>query len=620
MLLVGLLLGATAHAQSPDGGLPEVAPPAVTSIAAGSIVWREERGASRLEAGLVSLARSADGSAWLLGLEDGSLWRSIDGARTWARVLRAPADREELDDERVLLEGEVLVDEDLQAEEESSDSTEDRNAADETEATVGEEGSVDASGAPRETQDRASADMDRVGADPLLTGEDGTRAAVVWFDPADASRALAGRSDGIWLSEDGGRAWRRVDSGADAWRFLSVPSLGVVVAGTSAGVRVSPDGGARWFDTVDVTDGLRVDALTTFDGAILAGTRGGLYRSTDGLRWSRLPLSGAVVAILPDPGWDGGLWVGTPGGVLRSDDGGKTFSRLGRQVLAGLRGLAALPGQGHLLAWGEDGVWESLDGGVTWAPLFRGLRDPDIRDVVVVGEQPVAVGARSVWRLGAGKGDEAELRANLLTPDDQALLGAMIDTATNREGIRLSTLRPAALSARRWLPFLSVDVQHGDARGRSAGFLDTDEARLGYWYAGAVACFGGCSAGALYDLADAVDEYAGVVDLAGLETMGVDELATAADDLYSLDGEVLAEGSEAFAATNSAQKIRKYRQQVADQVVGAWSSLQRLQSTAPPPSLAGQVTRLLDLAEAQARLDLYTDGAFTRARITESKP
>ena len=72
------------------------------------------------------------------------------------------------------------------------------------------------------------------------------------------------------------------------------------------------------------------------------------------------------------------------GGGGGSDDGGTTFYTAGRQVLSGLRGLTALSGTGHVGAWGSDGVWESTDGGVTWRPVFKGLRDPDVRDLVEI--------------------------------------------------------------------------------------------------------------------------------------------------------------------------------------------------------------------------------------------
>ncbi len=606
MFLPGLLLVSLALGQDAVPAMVPVGPPA--SIAAGA-TWREDRGTSRMDADLFRLARAPDGGAWLLGLEDGSLWRSMDGARSWSRVLRAPSERASVDDEEVLLEGEVAVEEELERTREDTTAEEEQAVEIEAEATGEDVGASDPEGTVREEGGDATADIDRVATDPLQPDEDEDRPAVVWFDPADAQVALAGRGDGIWRSVDGGVHWRRMDRAADAWRFLAVPSLGIVVAGTSSGVRVSPDGGERWFDTVDVTDGLQVDALVEFEGQVLAGTRAGLFASRDGLRWSRLPLSGAVAALLPDPGWVGGLWVGTPSGLLRSDDAGKSFYRAGRQVLAGLRGLVQLDGQGHIAAWGTDGVWESMDGGVTWHPVYAGLQDPDVRDLVVVGDQAVAAGSRSIWRLGAERDATAYARTGVVTPQDQALLGFLVDTSTRRQGLDLAVLQAGAIGQRALLPTLTIDAQIDSDGGRSSLPLSaqTVESRDGSFYLGTSACFGACAA-LTAGTASFDDGYAVYRDDADL------------DGLYTLDGRLVGGGSEAFVATAAAQGMRKYRQQVADQLAGAWSTIQRLDAAETAPSLAAQVSHALDVLEAAARLDLYTDGAYARSRTSETLP
>lgn len=621
-----LCLVSLARAQDVAPDAPPLAPTSIGEAAA----WREERGTAQFESGLASLVRSADGGSWLLGLDDGSIYRSMDGARTWSRVLRSPSEREEVDVEAALLEGETVVVEDEERVESSSDSTEDAESAADINETVVEDPEaeaevVDHAEAPTEGVARTTVDLEHAATDTLAHGAtEAAGGAVVWFNPDDASIALAGRPDGIWRSTDGGLHWVRVDSAADALRFLSVPSMGITLAGTSTGVRVSPDGGERWFDTVDVTDGAAVEALVLLGDRILAGTSRGLYASAEGLRWKRLPLDVGVTALLPDPGWKGGLWVATPTGLRRSDDGGATFYQSGRQIMPGLRGIAQLEGQGHVLIWGSDGVWESMDGGVTWRPIYQGLRDPDVRDVVVVGAQPVAAASRSIWRLGLGgvaaTGAAGRRQRSPLAPEETQLLGFLVDTATRREGLDLNTLNPGTLAVKAYLPLVMVTARYGFVEGRDSAMLtsQTTERADGDWSATATLCFGGCSTSALYDVADAIDSAAGVVDTQGLETLGIDALPRQIDALYALGDELVGEGSEAFAATNTAQHIRKYRQQVADQVAGAWSTVQRLDHTPPPPSLQGTVDRLLDIAEAEARLDLYTDGAYTRARTSET--
>jgi photosystem II stability/assembly factor-like uncharacterized protein len=630
--LLSLLLAAPVRADDLPAPAPPVAP---IPIAVGAI-WKEERGTHAMTAGLWSLTRAADGTTWLLGLEDGAVYRSMDGARTWSRVLRPPdSDDAGADDESALLAGESVVEEEEEEARKLSSAEDDAASEEATSESVVDDPEAEASAsdgssasAATESADVAGADLDRVQSEVAASlGASGPRRpAVVWFSPDDSDLALVGRADGIWRSTDGGRSWSRRDGADHALRFLGVPAMGLVVAGTTSGVRVSPDGGQRWFDTVDVTDGRAVDALVVLGDQVLAGTGSGLFASADGLRWKRLPLTGAVTGLLPDPGWPGGLWVTTPSGLLRSDDGGATFYTAGRQVLSGLRGLTALSGTGHVAAWGYDGVWESTDGGVTWRPVFKGLRDPDVRDLVVVGDQPLIAASRSIWRLTVGvPADEEAITAGRLTAsiplDEQRLLGTLVDVATRRPGLDLRVLAPEALAAKRWLPTVVVDGRYGTHDARDAEFLQgqTDEGRDGEWYVGARVCFGRCAASGLYDIADPGDTYASV-DSAELATMAADQVADDVNGFYALGGQVVGEGSEAFAATNTGQRMRKYRGQVADQVVGAWATLQRLDRDPAPSSLAGHVARLLDIQEAEARLDLYTDGAYSRARLTEPKP
>ena len=635
-MLLGLLLSFVVAPGAAEE-LPEVAPPVAPVPISVGATWQEERGSRALRSNLWSLARSRDGAAWLVGLEDGSVYRSMDGARTWSRVLRPPGSGEaELDEEEVLLLGEdeareeesrarttSSAEDEAESEAATSDSVVEDHDAEASAADAGSEGDESP------TEDVAFPDLDQVQS-AIGTDEDAPAAAlspaVVWFSPTNPELALLGRSDGIWRSADGGRSWSRQDREADALRFLNVPELGIVIAGTRTGVRVSPDAGVRWFDAVDVTDGRAVDALVVLGKQILAGSSSGLFSSTDGLRWKRLPLTGAVTGLLPDPSWEGGLWVTTPTGLLRSDDGAATFYTAGRQVLSGLRGLAALSGTGHVGAWGSDGVWETTDGGVTWRPVFKGLRDPDVRDMVVVGDQPVIVASRAVWRLTVGIPEAdpssptglAKIEVPLL---EQQLLGHLIDLSTRRTGLDLNVLSPSMLATKRWLPTVMVQATYGTQEGREAQFLQgqTDDSRDGELYVIASACFGRCAGSGLYDVADVADSYAssGTAEVA---TMAADEIAEGLDEFYTLDGQLLGAGSESFAATNTGQRMRKYRTQVAQQVVGAWSTLQRLDRDTLPPSLAGQVARLLDIQEAESRLDLFTDGAYSRARLTESKP
>ncbi len=613
-----LLLAVAALAAEPE-------PPALVPLMAAPLHqtegWVEERGTTRFAGELVSLARAPDGSAWLLVLDDGTILRSIDGARTWSRVLRGDNEAEDLDDESLLLEGERLATESLEVESAGAGETLDEGSSD---APIESTGSDDPSASPATSESAPAPDdggaLEAADVDALVEGDefDGQRGNVAWFHPADGAIALVGRGDGLWRSTDAGIHWARVDAEADATCFLALPG-GEIVAGTGAGLRVSPDGGQRWIDAVDATEGSRVFDLAAAGSTLYAAAGRGLYASPDGLRWKRLGGADRVTAVLPDPGWEGGLWVAGSQGLFRSDDAGASFIAMGRPSLRGVRGLSSLGEQGHVLAWGHDGAWESSDGGVTWHALSYGLRDPEIRAVVIVDGRPIAATARAVWRLRPTRlgGPKVAAGAGPLVPvSKQAELGALVQAGVRRTGLRLDTLD--GLRWRPWLPTVTVSAGAWNGYGRQSAFLtgQTEEDDTWIWATVAKLCFGGCVSvldSFDYDAAGSDYEY----DADEIEAAYEDDADAVVDTLYVVGGEVLAEGSEPLAAANVSQRIRNYRFSVADQIVSAWTAVQRLEGVGPPESLAGAVDYTLQLEELRARLDLYTDGAFSRAQLAE---
>jgi photosystem II stability/assembly factor-like uncharacterized protein len=172
--------------------------------------------------------------------------------------------------------------------------------------------------------------------------------------PGQAGHLFVGGGNGVWESLDGGSTWSSVSTGLPA--SFSVRSLALVpgapltlYAGSdSAGVWKSADGGASWAPaTVGIPTPFIHSLLTSAANplTVFAGTDSGLYRTTNGgASWA------AVRAGLP---------YGANAGVraLARDE-------LSPQVLfAGLFG---------------SGVFESLDGGVTWTPLFAQSGPPNL--------------------------------------------------------------------------------------------------------------------------------------------------------------------------------------------------------------------------------------------------
>jgi photosystem II stability/assembly factor-like uncharacterized protein len=183
----------------------------------------------------------------------------------------------------------------------------------------------------------------------------------------------------------------------------------VLVLATHYGLFRSEDGGATWSEVAGgsnqpmyglMTYSLGVSPVNVQRLYVLAlpasqpyGTPG-LYTSADEGRTWKLSLAAARVTAsslyLETPGNDaaGQVYIYLPdlgaSGVRMSLDNGQHFSAVGALPFGSLLGLLAVPGApGHLLAYGNDGVARSSDGGAHWQVLkgFTG----SVSDMVAAG-------------------------------------------------------------------------------------------------------------------------------------------------------------------------------------------------------------------------------------------
>ncbi|MCH8035332.1 MAG: hypothetical protein IH950_16455, partial [Bacteroidetes bacterium] len=109
---------------------------------------------------------------------------------------------------------------------------------------------------------------------------------VLIVDPRDEDRLLAGSSDGVYHSSDGGRSFARV------YRAIGVVSLHTwdgetILAGSENGVLRSADGGRSWHSSSEGLPSstvLRVRIVRDFPNIVWATTPAGVARSSDGGR------------------------------------------------------------------------------------------------------------------------------------------------------------------------------------------------------------------------------------------------------------------------------------------------------------------------------------------------
>jgi hypothetical protein len=554
-----------------------------------------------------SLSADLKGNLLALGA-DGSIYRKVVGG-VW-RVVLSPttarlSDPLDVDEEALLLEAEgFLLEEgsfgDDDDTEESGDDLEDAEIDDEE---------VERAPMPDEAPHGADDVSEMIMMDSRGDGSDGGPVAGwrVWCSERVAGLALAYRDDGLWRSIDGGQTWRSAGQLPPVFSFVDAPGGGLL-AGTVEGLRGSDDGGLSWTRSPDPISSIKTFALVSEGTTVFAGTQEGLYRSVDGRIWakllSRYDADVPVWAIGIDRYWEGGLWVAGPVGVLRSDDGGQQLRAAGQNTMPGTVSLLPLERPGHILAAGMDGVWESQDGGMRWRPVVNGLPSPANTQLAVDTQGPVLAGLDGIFYLAAAAADAALAPPEAIKVPPGADMGALVVVALNRPGMAMSTLLGKASIARALLlPKLTISSDWSRARMLSAdhvarsnrGHLRTS------WRLGMTACFGACTTASSYhsyssDIGDA---------------SGAGDVVVVGDEVYSAS----AEGSLAPMAANVAERVTRYRTDVANRITELVIARHRLLESSGGfrgLPLREQIGHELDIAESNARLDVYTNGYFTR--------
>ena len=157
---------------------------------------------------------------------------------------------------------------------------------------------------------------------------------------------IAGGTNGLARSPDGGKTWQRGASAGSAPLVTAIiaPYAKMLFAGTlNVGVLRSEDTGKTWMQMNFGLQTLEIDALVGNKHTMLAATPHGIYRSgTGGRAWKLTHESEAVVALtyLPDGRAVAAL---EDGAVLISADDGNTWSPL--TLYHPISGITALAGE-----------------------------------------------------------------------------------------------------------------------------------------------------------------------------------------------------------------------------------------------------------------------------------
>lgn len=575
-------------------------------------VWLSEG----LNESLLSVATDPQGNMLALG-KDGTVFRR-DSDGSWLEVLSSPGYRLEesdaVDEEGLLLDAEGFLGEQEDQSALSPDEVRSRQAVDGSDDDPEAEGRtviVDPNVEGTELADMFVEDS------PDGEIEEGPKSgSLAWLSQQKAGLAFVNRADGLWRSVDSGKTWMPGGAVPSVYAMYDIPGQpGGVLAGTVHGLRLSLDGGSSWKGIKDPISTVKVFGFDNDGDTMYAGTVEGLFRSTDGVRWakvlSRYDSDVPVWAVAVDRYWDGGLWIVGPVGILRSDDGGENLRQLSRNPLRGTTRLLPLEHAGHLLAGGVDGVWESTDGGMRWRPIVAGLPSPD-NDALVHGtDGPIVAGLDGVFGL-----QNAEMEAVAVATDDVEVLRVdmsdLVRVSLDRPGMAMrEILTQGAVMRSMLLPKFSVDGRMTEQHMLSADHearTNRGSERIG-WTVGMTMCFGPCSSVSGFSSLD-VDA---ALELAESGVTELSELAVVGDEVYVAD----TSGSLTPMAANVAERMTRYRSEVANRVSELVLSRHRLieaRGVVQTLSLREQVGHELDILESTARIDVYTNGYFTRVQ------
>ncbi len=245
---------------------------------------------------------------------------------------------------------------------------------------------------------------------PLGQYQSSVRAVAI--APTDPQVIALGISEGVILSEDGGRSWDRITRGyrslhnVESLVFDPTDSQTLYVGTWRRGWKTT-NRGRKW---VAIHQGMAFDSdmfslLVSPDdvSTLYSSACTGIYKSQDGgLRWSRLTNGlpkGANRArmIHLDPADSRVLYAGTTVGLFRSRDSGASFSPLVGDIV--VNAIAVHPGDSRIVLVGTDdaGILRSVDGGRSFEASNRGFTHRHI--------EALASSPRSAMRFAAVASD-----------------------------------------------------------------------------------------------------------------------------------------------------------------------------------------------------------------------
>ena len=194
---------------------------------------------------------------------------------------------------------------------------------------------------------------------------------------SDPNKIIVGTTEGVWISENSGDAWKKVQS---ATMPLNVDSLAVdprnsktIYAGTWWRAYKSTDGGGNWHlikdGMIDDSDVFAISLNEKDPDHVIASACSGIYESFNGgEKWAKIQgipsQSRRTRDIVQHPSIPGTIYAGTTEGFWMSTNGGKSWAVTTQKDLE-INSIAVHPDMPNRVFIGTNnyGVMVSNDGG-----------------------------------------------------------------------------------------------------------------------------------------------------------------------------------------------------------------------------------------------------------------
>ena len=211
------------------------------------------------------------------------------------------------------------------------------------------------------------------------------------IDPADEETMVAGGLDGVWISQTGGKKWRKISEQVNVESLAIDPrSPETIYVGTWRQAWRTDDGGATWkhiaSGMVLDTDVFAINIDLKNPDDVWLSTCGWVYNSQDrGDTWVRQKDgfdNRRIHVVERDPADPKILYAGSVAGLYRSTDGGVKWSLISPDTFV-ITGIGVHPDRPNriVLSTEGDGVYVSADRGATWTRSSSGLHNVRVANV-----------------------------------------------------------------------------------------------------------------------------------------------------------------------------------------------------------------------------------------------